>query len=204
MNHVFVDFENVPDLDPVFPPNIALTLVLFVGDKQAKLRTDLVAALFAHAGQVRLVRLTSSGRNALDFTLAYHLGHTMATDPEGYFHIVSKDHGFDPLVKLLREQKKRVARVDSFDQLPFLPANRPASPALPVAPSDQLLDFVTSLKKNAENRPKRRDKLLTHLKAHLGPQAAARDAEGLLSDLLSLTRITVDAKGRVDYSALGS
>ncbi len=200
MNHVFVDFENVPDLNPVFPPNIALSLVLFVGEKQAKLRTDLVATLFAHAGQVRLVRLTAQGKNALDFTLAYHLGHALATDPEGYFHIVSKDHGFDPLVKLLREQKKRVSRVDVFEQLPFLAVNRP--PPASIVPSDQLLGIVAGLRKNAANRPKRRAALVAFLRTHLGAEFAAQDPEALLGNLLSLSRITIDAKGAVDYSAL--
>ena len=42
------------------------------------------------------VRLEASGSNALDFHIAYYLGNLVISDPTAYFHIISKDTGFDP------------------------------------------------------------------------------------------------------------
>jgi len=58
---------------------------------------------------VQLVRLTATGKNALDFTLAYYVGRAVAADPTGFFHIVSKDTGYDPLIEHLRSKHIRAA-----------------------------------------------------------------------------------------------
>jgi hypothetical protein len=44
----------------------------------------------------RYVRIGGTGRNALDFHLAFYLGELVQRDPGGVFRVVSKDGGFDP------------------------------------------------------------------------------------------------------------
>lgn len=46
------------------------------------------------------IKIGGSGKNALDFHLAFYIGELSARDPEAYFNIVSKDTGFDPLVSI--------------------------------------------------------------------------------------------------------
>jgi hypothetical protein len=99
INHVFVDFENVHKVDLSVIGSQAVTFTLLVGPRQTKLDVSLVEKLFAHAHSVQMVRLTSAGKNALDFTLAYYVGRAVAADPTGCFHIVSGDSGYDPLIK---------------------------------------------------------------------------------------------------------
>src|SRR5712671_5860251 len=108
VNHVFVDFENVHKVDLAVIGNKAVSFTLLVGPRQTKLDVSLVEKLFERAVSVQLVRLTSAGRNALDFTLAYYVGRAVAADPTGYFHIVSKDMGFDPLIEHLRSRHVRI------------------------------------------------------------------------------------------------
>ena len=92
MNRVFVDYENVHTVDLSIIGAKAVYLTLLMGAKQTKLDADLVEKLMAHAASVQLIRLTTSGKNALDFALAYYVGRAVITDPTAYFHIVSKDH----------------------------------------------------------------------------------------------------------------
>lgn len=74
MNHVFVDFENVHQVDLAVIGAKAVTLTILVGAKQTKLDADLVIKLIEHAASVQLIRLTASDKNAVDFALSYYLG----------------------------------------------------------------------------------------------------------------------------------
>lgn len=85
LNHVFVDYENVHALDLAVIGCKGVTFTLLIGPHKKKLDVELVEQLFAHAASVELVRLAASGRNALDFTLAYYIGRAVAADPAGFF-----------------------------------------------------------------------------------------------------------------------
>src|ERR1017187_4517049 len=114
MNHVFVDYENVHEVDPALIGAKSVSLTLLLGARQTKLDASLVEKLMEHAASVQLVRLTSSGKNALDFALAYYVGRAVLANPTGHFHIVSKDTGFEPLIKPLRSRHIHAARHDNF------------------------------------------------------------------------------------------
>ena len=100
-NHVFVDFENVPEVDASIIGLKAVNFTLLLGANQKKLDAALVEKLMEHSASVQLVRLTSSSKNAVDFALAYYLGRAVLADPTAYFHLVSKDKGYDPLIEHL-------------------------------------------------------------------------------------------------------
>ncbi|MGB3120336.1 MAG: PIN domain-containing protein, partial [Verrucomicrobiales bacterium] len=114
-----MDFENVHQVDLTLIGAKGVSFTLMVGVKQTKLDTDLVEKLMEHSASVRLVKLKSSGRNALDFALAYYLGRAVLVDPTAYFHLISKDGGFDPLIEHLRERHIHVRRHVSCAELTF-------------------------------------------------------------------------------------
>ena len=129
LDHVFVDYENVQALDLAVIGNKGVTFTLLVGPHKKKLDVELVEQLFSHAASVELVRLTTSGRNALDFTLAYYIGRAVAADPSGFFHIVSKDTGYDPMIEHLQSRHIRVRRHNDFSALTFSSLPKPQAPA---------------------------------------------------------------------------
>jgi hypothetical protein len=88
-----------------------------------------VENLLCHATNVELVRLKLPGKNSLDFALAYYIGRAVAADPTGYFHIVSKDKGFDPLVEHLRSKHIRIRRHNDFAALTFAASVKPKTDA---------------------------------------------------------------------------
>jgi hypothetical protein len=54
-----------------------------LGAKQTKLDAGAVEKLMEHAASVILIRLASSGRNALDFALAYYMGRAVSVNSGG-------------------------------------------------------------------------------------------------------------------------
>ena len=121
MYFVFVDFENVPDVDLGLVTGKPAHVMLLLGKHQKKLDVALVQQIRRFADQVELVEVGASGHNALDLTLAYYLGRAAQRDPEAHFCIISKDNDFDPMISHLRSQQIEIARYASFAALPFLP-----------------------------------------------------------------------------------
>lgn len=197
-NHVFVDFENVHEVDHSVIGSKATSVTLFLGAKNTKLDVSLVEKLLEHAASVQLVRLTSSGKNALDFTLAYYVGRAAITDPTGYFHIISKDAGFDPLIQHLKSRHIRAHRHDDFTDLNF--SGTPKSAVIPPSPpSDSMTKVLEHLRKNTTNRPKKKKTLAGHLLSHLGKNATEAEVTTLIDALVRADHLSIDDKGTVSY-----
>jgi len=197
-NHVFVDFENVHEVDHSVIGSKATSVTLFLGAKNTKLDASLVEKLLKHAASVQLVRLTSSGKNALDFTLAYYVGRAAITDPTGYFHIISKDAGFDPLIQHLKSRHIRARRHDDFTALTFTSTPKPTIPVA-TPPSDAMTKVLEHLRKNLTNRPKGKTKLASHLLAHLGKTTTSAEVSSLIEELIQAGHLSIGDKGAVTY-----
>jgi hypothetical protein len=119
-NYVLIDLENVQ------PKNLNVLLghpfkiIIFVGENQAKVPFDLASTMQSFGEDAQYVKISGNGNNALDFHIAYYLGKFLMEDPEGYYHIISKDKGFDPLVKHLKRNKNRIHRWNDLAEIPIL------------------------------------------------------------------------------------
>lgn len=200
VNHVFVDYENVHEVDRTLIGAKSVSLTLLLGARQTKLDAALVEKLMEHAATIQLVRLTSSGKNALDFALAYYVGRAVMADPTGHFHIVSGDTGFDPLVEHLRSR-----HIHAWRHSDFIPLTTPAPAAVPVpakpasAPPDDLMALVLEhLCKDINNRPKRKKTLISHLRARFKTTTEA-EVLNLIERLCKSGRITIGLKDAVTY-----
>jgi hypothetical protein len=227
VNYVFVDYENVQDIDLSIIGAQAVHFTLLLGLRNKKLDADVVEKLLANAASVQLVRLSADGRNALDFTLAYYVGRAAAMDPAGFYHIVSRDKGYDPLVAHLRSKHIEARRHDSFASLPFSKWSTPAVPTVsqaaavprdepqkspaPMGAAPQLkamapaLDdaatrILTHLRAHPRNRPKRKRTLSHHLPSILGNQINEVEALKLIETLRRGRHLAIDDKGVVTYN----
>ena len=195
-NHVFVDFENVHQIDLSVIGARSVCFTLLLGARQKRLDVALVEKLMEHAASVQLIRLTSSGKNALDFSLAYYVGRAVAGDPTAYFHIVSKDTGFNPLIEHLRSRHISVVRHDDFSTLTLSSsAKRP-----PALNDGLLMRALEHLRKNTKNRPKRLKTLESHLKAFAGKDTTDKAVSELIKGLRTAGHLSIDEKGKVAYS----
>jgi hypothetical protein len=113
-NHVFVDYQNMREVDANLFAIENATITLLLGKDNHSLDVATVEQLMAKASAVELVRIEKHGKDAVDFALAYYLGRKAMTDPTAFFHIVSKDKGYDPLIQHLRARRVRVNRHENF------------------------------------------------------------------------------------------
>jgi PIN domain len=117
-NHVLIDYENVQVKSLELLQADYFRVHIFLGTNNTKLSRDLAVAVQSMGARAQYVELSSSGPNALDFYIAYYLGQLVLQEPEGFFHIISKDKGFDPLVEHLKTRSIRSARSASIDTMP--------------------------------------------------------------------------------------
>jgi hypothetical protein len=109
--NVYVDFENVPNVD--IQEMADTRIFLFIGESQKRLSTSVVRSIQPLGKNVEWIQIKGSGKNALDFHIAYYLAvHRDQTDTEHF--IVSKDAGFDPLIAHANSLGQKVKRVVSF------------------------------------------------------------------------------------------
>jgi hypothetical protein len=128
-NIVLIDFENVqPEAFSQLAQDHFRVLV-FVGANQTKLPFEVAASLQKLGAKAEYVKISGNGSNALDFHIAYYIGKIAAEDPAAYFHIVSKDHGFDPLVQHLKTKKIFAGRVKDVSEIPLLKVGTKKTPA---------------------------------------------------------------------------
>ena len=97
-------------------------VIVFVGAGQAKVPFEVAAALQRMGGKAEYVKISGNGRNALDFHIAFYIGQLAAQDPAAYFHVISKDGGFDPLVQHLKSKKIFCSRWPVIDDIPLVKA----------------------------------------------------------------------------------
>jgi hypothetical protein len=213
VNHVFLDFENVHEIDLAAMGSKAVSFTLLLGPRQTKLDVAIVEKLLEHANSVQLVRLASTGKNALDFLLAYHVGRAVSADPTGFFYIIAKDTGYDPLVDHLRRNHIHASRHDDFSSLPFLTAvprpvaAKPKAPPKAKAPArapapvleELLIRVVEHLRKNSTNRPRTKRRLVSNLLARFGNEITEVEVQGVIEHLSRVAYISIDVREAVTY-----
>ena len=160
-NYIMIDMENV------VPDNLELLdqdwvkVFLFVGKNQTKLPISMVKAVQRLGPRAQYVEMSGTGHNALDFHIAFYIGRISATDKDAYFHIISNDTGFDPLIAHLKQEHVFADRVMAIEEIPALVQVKIVS-----KPFAERISFVKEriLKPNAP-RPRTRKTLTSHIAA---------------------------------------
>ena len=210
IQHIFVDFENTQVTDLKLIHNKPVRVTLIVGEKQKHLPVSLVQQLLQYHAKVRLLETAASGKNALDFILAFHIGQASKLDTNGHFHIISKDKGFDALIKHLHQQHIIAARHDEFDEVPVFkpkmqqhtqtsPQGTVTQPLLPTNPHEQITFLLERLRKSTNNRPTRKDSLISYIDASFAKRLKDNDVNQLVQQLVNQHLITIDTQDKVQY-----
>jgi PIN domain len=97
---LFVDLENVQKLDLAAVPASARVMI-FYGITQRNLPEDLVVQAQPLGARLKWLKISGQGPNALDFHIAFYLGRQLSQNPGSECVILSRDTGFDPLVRHL-------------------------------------------------------------------------------------------------------
>ena len=80
-------------------------VILFLGETSSVNRELFDASMKLGMQRVASVNIAGTGKNAMDFHLAFYLGEILAKTPAARCVIVSKDKGFAPLVRHLQARR---------------------------------------------------------------------------------------------------
>ncbi len=119
-NYILIDFENIQPKNLEVLRHHSFKVLVFVGANQAKVPFNLAAAMQTLGDSAQYVKISGSGKNALDFHIAYYIGELAANEPGAFFHIISRDTGFDPLIRHLKSKKIKVQRERDLAEIPVL------------------------------------------------------------------------------------
>ena len=157
--YYLIDFENVqPKSLGRLQPGSACVRI-FYGENQTKVALDVARTLQPFGADGDYVPITGSGPNAVDFHIAFYIGHIAAREPGASFVIVSKDTGFDPLIRHLKGKGIACRRIADIPA----PANTaPAIKAPPVAKKSKAVTVVVLPEPNAAPGPKPAASASTH------------------------------------------
>jgi hypothetical protein len=127
---LFVDLENVQkiDLTRVQPDSRVL---IFYGATQKALPEELVVQAQPFGTRLRWIKMSGHGHNALDFHIAFYLGQELAANPASECTVLSRDTGFDPLMRHLASLGHSCSRVSVLQETH--PRPRPAPDGDPFA-----------------------------------------------------------------------
>ena len=109
-----IDFENVQptSIGSLVPGSCRV--MIFLGQNQTKIPVALSRVLQPLGTDVEYLQISGSGSNAVDFHIAFYIGRLAVSHPDAKFTIMSKDTGFDPLIKHLVSLKIACNRVASI------------------------------------------------------------------------------------------
>ena len=183
-NIVLIDYENVQ------PESLSdlnaehFHVMLFVGSNQTKLPFEVAAAMQQLGSRAQYIKIAGNGSNALDFHIAFYIGELASKDPSAYFHIISKDTGFDPLVQHLKARKISALRSKSLEDIPLLKAANTKS--IP----EKVAVVVANLRQRGASKPRAISTLSSTVaslfqkqltEAELGELLAALQSQGIVS-----------------------
>jgi len=129
-NLLLVDFENIPKVD-LSLLDASFRAIVFVGAGQHPPKASRQRASAHRFERVDFHKISGSGKNALDFHIAFELGRTFETAPETVCIVLSRDKGFDPLLTHLNNSGLICRRVDSMEDL--VPRQHPVPEPLAVS-----------------------------------------------------------------------
>ncbi|WP_455232074.1 PIN domain-containing protein [Geopseudomonas aromaticivorans] len=202
-NYVLIDLENVCPEHMELLLKLDFRVKVFVGSNQTKLPFELVTAMQALGERGEYIKIHGNGPNALDFHIAFYMGELAAKDEGCFFHVLSRDTGFDPLIAHLKHRKIFAKRSERIEDIPLLAVTQQQNVEQPQQPQQGKQDIcseaINFLRKAARTRPSKLPALENALKAHFRKVLGGNDHQKLVSQLRSKKIITVGENNSLTY-----
>jgi hypothetical protein len=188
---LLIDYENVQGISLEPLARTDWKVCIFTGTSQSKIPISLVASAQELGDRLSWIQIDGNGPNALDFHIAYYLGAGIAENPTDEYYILSKDRGFDPLVKHVAKGKTICKRIASIGEIAY--TRRAKEP-------DAIYGkVVTNLKKIEKGRrPRNRKTLRQHVKSLIG-RAHSEEKLNRTIEQLFASKLVVEENGKLTY-----
>lgn len=193
LNFVLIDYENVqPEAMSVLVEE-HFNVIVFVGANQTKVTFDVASALQQLGDRAEYVKISGNGANALDFHIAFYIGQLASKHPDAFFHIVSKDTGFDPLIQHLKSKKILSGRSKSVTDIPIVKASTSKTP------NDRIAVVIADLKRRGPAKPRTVKTLTSTVHSIFLKQLSDHELSSILGALEKQGCITI-TNTKVSYS----
>ena len=194
----FEDQFRISDFENIQPKNVSLLnggpfkIKVFLGANQAKIPLEMARVLQMFGPDAEYIQIDGNGSNALDFHIAFYIGRLAAETPDAYFHVISKDKGFDPLIKHLKTQKIFCQRSTSIADIPLVKISNTKSD------QEKVDAVIENFEKRKASRPRTLKTLRSTIKALFVHQVAEEELGEIINQLSKRKVITI-MEGKVSY-----
>jgi hypothetical protein len=208
---LLVDYENVQNIDLSLIHEKNVQIKIFVGQSQNKLPFDLVQSTQPFGSAVEWIKIEGSGADSLDFHIAFYLGQLSQKDASLLFIVLSKDKGFDPLIRYLCKHKITCQRIQSLLEL--------SKQKDMIISQDEKLelskqkDMIISQDENLtakviknlvriekDKRPRNRQTLRQHIKSLLSQKKLSEQELDMVIDNLFVQKKVSEVSDRITYN----
>ena len=187
-----VDFENVqPDNVDILRDH-KVRVMVFVGASQNKVSVDLAESMQPMGEAAEYVRIEGNGKNALDFHIAYYIGKISQEDPDVQFHVISKDTGFDPLIRFLRKRGVKISRSPTLAEITKIQISNKATD------EEKIELIVKNLVSRGQHRPRKVETLANTISSLFKEKLPDQTLSSLVNEL-EKRKLIIVSNGRVTY-----
>ena len=186
---LLVDYENVQKVDLSGLPGKMLVKI-FVGDSQKSIPFDLAKQAQDLASRLEWIKIDGNGSNALDFHIAFYLGKEVSSMPAADYIILSRDKGFDPLIRHLTSRGFSCRRVNNQQELSAVEV------AFAEPNFKKVFENLTKIEKRG--RPRKRSTLTRNIAAMFQKRLTETEVEALV-EMLFTEKLVTEANKVLSY-----
>ena len=187
---LLVDFENVQQVD-LARLDDSFQIIIFVGAAQKSIPIELVTNAQKLGSRIEWQRVDANGSNALDFFIACQLGRVLEKSPQRQCIVLSKDKGFDPLLRHLNKTGLQCKRLNSLLELD------PKAAAQPEEPHYKRVIEVLG-KSEKKSRPRKRKTLSQHIASIFQKKLPQAEVDRLI-DILFANKMISETNDTITY-----
>lgn len=193
-NIVLIDFENLQPEGLGVLAQDHFRVLVFVGANQTRVPFATAASLQQLGSRAEYIKISGNGSNALDFHIAYYVGKLAEVDPAAYFHIVSGDAGFDPLIAHLKSKKIFAGRVKDIGEIPVVKAASKKTPA------ERVSIVLERLQQPKATKPRTVKTLSSTVASYFQKQLSDEEVAAVVEGMVKNGAITIEGT-KVTYAA---
>ncbi len=113
MTHYLVDYENVhaDGLKGVNELKESERVIIFYSENADTMTFSLHKSLNESSADINFIKIEAGTKNALDFQLVSYLGYMIAQNSKDIFYIVTKDNGYQAVVKFWAKKNCKITLI---------------------------------------------------------------------------------------------
>jgi hypothetical protein len=187
---LLIDFENVQQVD-LGCLDGTCEVMIFVGASQKSVPIDLVTEAQKLGARVEWKRVDGNGKNALDFFIAFELGRIAERPVRRQCIVLSRDKGFDPLLRHLNKNGFDCRRINSMLELESATASGGDDPNYKRA-----LEVLR--KQERKSRPRRRKTLYQSIASMFQNKLEQPEVDRIV-DMLFANKLVSEMNSTITY-----